>query len=103
MMSLKGAKNVKEKNRLTSRQEKNSCVEVKDEVGKEANEVEVENVFPIESHTGTTKSITLCIFVHYAFYQPCQHGKNKWKISHSLSAFCFCLSRADEVASSSKF
>lgn len=43
------------------------------EVG-EAAEVEVENVFSIESHTGTTKSITLrfSIFSHYALMPACQ-------------------------------
>lgn len=40
----------------------------------EAAEVEVENVFSIESHTGTTKSITLrfSIFCHYALMPACQ-------------------------------
>jgi hypothetical protein len=52
----------------------------------------------IESHTGTTKSITHCFFSHYAFFPFFRHcltikkNAGKWKFFFSS----FCLPRAKE-------
>lgn len=69
-MNLKRRKNAGKKSCNISKDDS----QVEAEVGEEAAEVEVENVFSIESHTGTTKSITLrfSIFSHYALMPACQ-------------------------------